>query len=838
MRREWVDRIVDAAAKRPASTVGMALVLCALLLGVASRLELRSDLLELLPRDSPGLQALEHQLGRVGGRSTLLVMVSSPDRARNERFVDDLARTLRRARDHREPWAELVAYVESDARPVRDFYQQNQWLYADLEELERADRDLDRQIAVRGGWVEDLDDGDPGSTPQPALGLQDDVEHWEHRAASLAAFRSDWFETPDGSAAGLRIVADAPLGDARGDRLFAAVREQVARLGAPEAYGAAARVGYAGEIAAAAQEKRALASEAVGATAAAVVIIALALIVHYRSAWCLPIIGLPALLGVAAAYAFAECAFGYVNACGAFLGAIIVGNGINYPIVLLSRYREFLARGMAAASARREAVQSALRAELVGASVAAVAYGSLAFTRFRGFRQFGAVGFVGMFCVWAAIVPLVPAMLVVVERVERRLPESWAWPPARAGSAGAMARLGLAVTGRAGAAVLALVAAVTAVACLPVPRYLADPWEYDFGKLGSAHDDRDGSGEWQDRANLVFGGKSDVAGALMLADTPEQAPLVKRAILANDARDPRGPMISRVVTVDDLLPGSFAEQEEKLAVIDRIRGRLSAGVLSRLSANERARVDRARPPPGLRPIAASDLPALLRRRFGENDGRIGTVLYVQPREDIVFADGHNHLRLSRTTDRVRLPDGSTVLTASRSTVFAEMLTSMRRDGPRASLVAFAGVTAVVLLAARDLRLSAAVLVALATAALWLVGFAAWIGVRIHYVNFIAVPITLGIGSEYPFNLADRTRLLGGDAAAAVARSGGAVLLCSFTTVVGYGSLLASDVQALRSFGELAVSGELASAFVAVVALPAALARLRIRRSGSLGSDGA
>jgi predicted RND superfamily exporter protein len=167
-----------------------------------------------------------------------------------------------------------------------------------------------------------------------------------------------------------------------------------------------------------------------------------------------------------------------------------------------------------------------------------------------------------------------------------------------------------------------------------------------------------------------------------------------------------------------------------------------------------------------------------------------------------------------------------VLTASRSTIFAEMLTSMRRDGPIASFVALAGVTAVVLVASRSVRLSAGVLAALSMAIVWLLGFAAWSGVRVHYVNFIALPITLGIGCEYPFNIADRTRLLGGDPASAVARSGGAVLLCSFTTMVGYGSLLASDFQALRSFGTVAVFGEVASVVAAVVVLPAAIARLR------------
>ena len=58
----------------------------------------------------------------------------------------------------------------------------------------------------------------------------------------------------------------------------------------------------------------------------------------------------------------------------------------------------------------------------------------------------------------------------------------------------------------------------------------------------------------------------------------------------------------------------------------------------------------------------------------------------------------------------------------------------------------------------------------------------------------------GIGSEYPFNIYDRSRLLGGDVNAAVKLHFGAVALCSYTTVIGYGSLLFADNQALRSFG--------------------------------------
>jgi predicted RND superfamily exporter protein len=64
--------------------------------------------------------------------------------------------------------------------------------------------------------------------------------------------------------------------------------------------------------------------------------------------------------------------------------------------------------------------------------------------------------------------------------------------------------------------------------------------------------------------------------------------------------------------------------------------------------------------------------------------------------------------------------------------------------------------------------------------------------------------------------------LKGDVTSAVKRTGGAVALCSYTTVVGYSSLLFSDQQALQSFGQLAMSGEIACISGALLVLPAVL----------------
>ena len=65
-------------------------------------------------------------------------------------------------------------------------------------------------------------------------------------------------------------------------------------------------------------------------------------------------------------------------------------------------------------------------------------------------------------------------------------------------------------------------------------------------------------------------------------------------------------------------------------------------------------------------------------------------------------------------------------------------------------------------------------------------------------------------------------------AGAVVSTGGAVALCSWTTIVGYGSLLAAQNQALQGFGLMAIIGEVACLLAAIVALPAFLLWRRVR----------
>jgi hypothetical protein len=158
-------------------------------------------------------------------------------------------------------------------------------------------------------------------------------------------------------------------------------------------------------------------------------------------------------------------------------------------------------------------------------------------------------------------------------------------------------------------------------------------------------------------------------------------------------------------------------------------------------------------------------------------------------------------------------------------VFADILASISKDGPLATVVALAAVVLLSLWLARGRAGAFAVSASLVAGVLWTVGAAAAGGMRINFLNFIALPITFGIGLDYAVNVFGRYRL--GEQSpqhlmVAIGRSGGAVAICSATTVLGYGSLLLSRNGALLSFGLLAVVGELACLLAALVVLPALL----------------
>jgi predicted RND superfamily exporter protein len=79
----------------------------------------------------------------------------------------------------------------------------------------------------------------------------------------------------------------------------------------------------------------------------------------------------------------------------------------------------------------------------------------------------------------------------------------------------------------------------------------------------------------------------------------------------------------------------------------------------------------------------------------------------------------------------------------------------------------------------------------------------------------------------------RWQIEGGEKLPTVVReTGGAIVLCSLTTILGYTALMQSVNAAVRSFGKVAVIGELTCIVSVMVVLPAILRLVAHKRAGT------
>jgi hypothetical protein len=121
---------------------------------------------------------------------------------------------------------------------------------------------------------------------------------------------------------------------------------------------------------------------------------------------------------------------------------------------------------------------------------------------------------------------------------------------------------------------------------------------------------------------------------------------------------------------------------------------------------------------------------------------------------------------------------------------------------------------------RRVRSAALVLASLLAGMLWMGGAGAALGLKLNFLNFVALPITLGIGVDYAVNIFARVGAEpAGSGVRALAETGSAVALCSTTTIIGYSSLFIASNGALRSFGKLADLGEVGCLLAALLFVP-------------------
>jgi predicted RND superfamily exporter protein len=789
----WSARYCRFIARRARLVliIGGAFFLAAV--GLASRLELHTAFHELLPSNDPGVVALMRTEGRIPDLSLLLIGVRSPDKEANLRYAEQLTNKLRALPPS------VVTFATYHVRDIRDFVDRNKWLYLSETDLDEIRDRLRREIGKKKNpLMVDLSDDEPVDQLKDRLAAKDQI---------AGKFPGGVFSNKDGSY--VWVAAQPPggiFGEHTGESLYRAAQRLVKQQD-PHAFHPQMAVELLGPVATALNTREAVERDILWVTLCCAAVVAFSLALYFRRLRAIPLVGIPAVLGTVTAFAVAELAFGYVNSSTAFLGSIILGNGINYSIIFMSRYQEERASGASPGEALEHALGGTASGTGVAAVCASAAYATLMLTSFRGFFQFGVMGAAGVLCCWLATFTVLPALLFLLDqrsqREVRRAPIS-------------LAGVGRLVARRA-PLFLVLSVVATLLSTRGVLHFGAAPFEYDFRKLNVRTKPTDQMQQFNDQQEGMFGRWPQPY--IVLADNAKDVEAIKQAIRQQD-KAAKGPnVIGQIVTINDVLPGTPEEQQRKLALLAQIRKLKNDPALELASQKDRDQLAKIDPPANLRVLTPSDLPTLALRIFTEPDGSVGRVVLVYYIEQgLSVWNGQDLLRIASVIQKIHLPDGRVIDTSGNAVVFSAMLRSILRDGPIATAASLAVVLILILLIMRPMRAALMAIGSLLVGVIWMVGAAGWAEVKITFLNFIALPITFGIGAEYAINVVSRYQQ-GKDMVRAVSSTGSAVALCSWTTIVGYGSLLAARNRALQGFGAMAILGEVACLAAAIIGLP-------------------
>ena len=317
--------------RNPALVLVGALAISAASALLASRLQLKTAFSELLPSNDPGVMTLTRTQKRMGDMSLLLIGVHSPDYAANLRYAEALTQKLRALPPT------VVNLATYDVRDLRAFYQQNKWLFVSEDDLESIRDRLRNEISKRKNPLfVSLDEEEPIDKMQSRL---------EHHDGLDERFPGGIFSSNNGEY--VWIAALPPGGlfvEHAGESLFNKANDLI-RDDPPSRYHPEMTARVSGPIATGIANRQAVVDDIIMVTTSCMVIVILSIGFYFRRLRAIPLTGIPAAIGAAIAFAVAELAFGYLTESTSFLGSIIVGNGINYAIVLMSRYEEHRARG-------------------------------------------------------------------------------------------------------------------------------------------------------------------------------------------------------------------------------------------------------------------------------------------------------------------------------------------------------------------------------------------------------------------------------------------------------------------------------------------------------------
>ncbi|MFO0598599.1 MAG: MMPL family transporter [Myxococcaceae bacterium] len=785
-----LDWLADVSGKHPWRVVAIAIV-CAVVASVLSaQLGFRGDFTELLPKSTAEVKDLKEIEDRAGGTGYLVIQVLGGTREERRAFAKEAAALIEQRKD-------VVRFVE--------WHFDTHWVAQRALLLLNTDtlQNLKNDLAARIDWEKKIANPlyvDLGEETPPI-----DFAAIEKKYAPQQN-QGDYLESKSGDELYLLVKATSTPADLDFNRkLIGSVKDATANLLASNFK--QMTLSYTGAYAVRVEDDDAMQQDLARSVAIAGVLTLIIIFAISRRVAIFAVVVLPVGIGISATFAFTWALIGHLNPVTGFLGAILIGLGIEYGLHLAMRYWEERRR-LEPMPALRETLHGTFGGALSSAVTNAAAFFVLVFAEFDAFKQFGKIAAFGVVTTLLSTYAFGPALLLLSERFALRKPrpvepghvEPPPWKPP----------LGVLVL------IVALMSAGVIGSIAVTPRI---GFETNLLKL---------TGEGK-AANLEIH-IADQMGIIMIpgvvwVDSLDTARKV--SAIARDVQKEGGPEtnLAQIASLNDLLP---YDTEKRLAIMAEL-----GGLLDKIPNSKKndERVKQLVEMTKAQPWTLADLPVEFRRRFEPFDGK-GTFVLLFPKfglHDVKrlesWAAALNTIAGRAESSGVHAP----ILDANR--LAAKVFSLIRKDGPLvmglAALVVFIVIWIALKKFTYTLMVTGPLFAGIACLPLGMV-----VGdLSLNFLNVVVLPNLLAIAVDNSVHLFHRYQEDGpGSMPRIMKHTGLTAIVATCSNAAGYASMLIARHAGLRSVGLLAVVGVICT-FLGTTVLFPALIELRERFTG-------
>ena len=782
--------------QRPIAVLAAVAVVSAALTAVTlGRLKVDADLAELLPESFDSVKDLDRLKKRFGGLGYVAVVARNAPDDVLERFVDDVSPML----------TELETVRHVDYKRPTKFFEDRALYFLDVEDLET----IHSRLKTRWKWEKrknnplylDFEE----DTEPPPLTFDDIQEKYSGEDRG----DTSWVQTQLGETyyidrdANLIAMLCKPsqistdLDFSR--RLLEEVKTTLAAVDT-DAYHPDLEIAYAGNYTKKVDMQTMLERDVKVATTTAILLVLVYLGIHFRRVAAVALIIGPLFVGLIWVHGMAGLLFGTLNILTSFIGAILLGLGIDHGIHLLGRFEHEMTHAKSPEDAIFNTFGDTGRAVVVAALTTAVAFGGLGISEFRAFKEFGILAALGMLALVVAYMVALPAMLGIALRLKWRprrhdddKPAPFTrWLPRHAFRA-SMICLGVCVIFAIG--------------------FRHAEFNYNFRSLLA-------SDLPSFKMDTVVDGLLGFSATpvVVLTDDQDEEREVAAAVRKRKADYADETKIDFVAAGADLIP---LDQDKKQPIIRKI-GKIVNRISPKLMPPEyHHALEIAKRMTDVEPYTRDELPSEVRRSFQGVDGyeKEGFVL-VFARVDL--SDGANVRAFAHELRDIPLGEDRRIHASGEPMVLADIIEMVMREAPPVLTFTLVLVFITIGLMVGSVRQAALCLVPALGTLLGTIGLLHWTGMDLNYLNIVLIPVLFGIGVDGGVHLVTRFNRTG-DIVAVHNETGRAISGSILTTSLGFGALLIADHTGLNSLGRVAVLGLAVNLLASLVFLPALLA---------------